>query len=91
MSVPWLILIATALTLYGWFSDEQSILWGWSPFYLQMLTFPLALAFMTGFNPSIAPLNPDNSQDFWKVSSISFKLFLVMTAVTFLFFRLNRN
>ena len=89
--MPWLIAVATILTLYGWFSDENTIIWGWSQFYLRLLTLPLLLAFFTGFNPELALINPDNSKDFWKVSSISFKLFFVLIAVTFLLFRLNRN
>jgi len=91
LTFPLLIAAATALALYGWVCDENSIILGWSPFYLKLLTLPLALAFMNGLFPDFAPFNPDDSRDFWKVASISFKLYLALVAFIFLLFRLNRG
>jgi len=87
-STQWLIITAMILTAYGWLHYDYTAVWE-RAFYLRSLTLPLALAFMAGAFPATAPFNPDNSENFWKVASISFKLFLIVLAVTLWLFKLN--
>lgn len=87
-STQWLIIAAIILTAHGWLNYEQVVVWE-RPFFLRLLTLPLALAFMAGAFPASAPFNPDDSEDFWKVASISFKLFLIVLAIALVIFRLN--
>jgi len=89
--IPLIILTATVLTLHGWISDENAIVFGWSSFYLRMITLPLLMALVMGSNPKTAPFNPTDSQDFWKVTTYSFIFFFSLVVITFVLFRLNKN
>lgn len=85
---PWLIAIAALLSLYGWLAYEEVAVWDRS-FYLRSLTLPLVLALAVGLFPAAAPYDPDDSMDYWKVASISFKLFLILNGLALVMFKLN--
>jgi hypothetical protein len=87
-TTQWLIIAATIFTALGWLDYDHPLVMAWS-FHLKLLSLPLVLAFMAGAFPSTAPFNPSNSEDFWQVASISFKLFLIVLAIVLMFFRLN--
>lgn len=87
-SAPWSIIAAIMLCAYGWLFYERLELWETS-FYLRSLTLPLVLALIVGAFPAVAPHNPEGSERFWPVASISFKLFLVVLVIVLLLFKLN--
>ena len=87
---PWLILACTLLTLYGWIGHESAMPFNLPAFYFKLLTLPLTLAILVGLNPHMAPFNPKDSRNFWHITTISLRLFLVLVVVTFVLFRLNR-
>lgn len=86
--IEWLMLIATIVTLFGWFALENPLVQEYG-FYFRLLTLPLLLACMAGALPGTAPFNPNNSEKFWEVASVSFKLFVLVTAVMLVLFVLN--
>jgi hypothetical protein len=88
VSTQWLIITAIILTSHGWINYEKTVVWEMS-FYLKTLTLPLALALIVGAFPAVAPFNPDDSQDFWKVASVNFKLFLIVLVIVLVLFKLN--
>lgn len=87
-SIQWLIVIAIILTSYGWLHYDDTAVWE-MPFLLKSLSLPLALALAVGAFPAMAPYNPEDSEDFWQVASLTFKLFLMVHAIVLVLFRLN--
>jgi UDP-N-acetylmuramyl pentapeptide phosphotransferase/UDP-N-acetylglucosamine-1-phosphate transferase len=86
--IQWLLISAITVAALGWLNHDQIIEREWSR-GLTLLTVALVLAFIAGIFPVMAPYNPEKSKNFWKVTSMSFKLFVVLIAIVYFLFSLN--